>query len=95
MANTNMDHKSNPNATVPIMEFSIPKPEFDSMVALNDMGELCIPVQVIEVSKDRISFRKIGPAKAMGEFKEESLEKMKERMGTVEDEEEKMHKEDK
>lgn len=91
-SNTNMDNKANPNATVPILEFSLPISEVDADLTIGDEGEIRIPVEVIEVTSDRVSFRKDGKAEVFGDFKPETLDNMKERIGTVDDEIAPMHK---
>lgn len=83
---TNMDVNKNKETTVPIFEFSLPKSEVDSPVAVNDNGHVIIPVQVLEISDGTITFRKNGPVKTL-DFKEETVESMRERIGEVEDEE--------
>lgn len=94
-SNTNMDNKANPTATVPILEFSLPKSEFDTDIAVGDSGDIMIPVEVIEVTKDRVSFRKDGKAEACGDFKPETMDDMRERIGVVDDELEPMQKKNK
>jgi len=92
---TNMDINKNKNATTPVFEFSIPRSEVDVDVAVGEYGEICIPVEVVEVGKEIITFRKRGKAEAEDIFRQEPLEKMKERIGTVDDEELPMKKEEK
>jgi hypothetical protein len=92
---TNMNINENKNATTPVMDFSLPKSEVDIDVAVGEFGEVCIPVEVVEVGKDTITFRKRGKAEAEGSFHQEPLEVMKERIGEVEDEEEDFKKDSK
>lgn len=84
---TNMDINKNKNATTPVFEFSIPRNEVDVDLSIGEFGEICIPVEVVEVGKDSVTFRKRGKAEAEDVFRPEPLEKMKERIGEVEDEE--------
>lgn len=92
---TNMDINNNKNATTPVFEFSIPRNEVDVDLAIGEFGEICIPVEVVEVGKDAITFRKRGKAEAEDIFRPEPLEKMRERIGEVEDEEMPMKSEEK
>jgi len=89
-----MDINKNKDAVTPVFEFSIPRSEVDVDIAVGEFGEVCIPVEVVEVGKDTITFRKRGKAEAEGSFHQEPLEVMKERIGEVEDEEEDFKKED-
>lgn len=83
---TNMDTKNNDEVTVPVLEFRLPKSEFDSPLQVGDNGHVIIPVNILEVSDGMVTLRKNGPVKTL-EFKEETVESMRERMGEVEDEE--------
>jgi hypothetical protein len=89
-----MDINKNKTATTPVFEFSIPRSEVDVDLAVGEFGEICVPVEVVAVGKDDITFRKRGKAEAEGSFHQEPLEKMRERIGEVEDEEESMSDED-
>lgn len=90
---TNMDTKKNQEATEPVLEFRLPKSEVDSPVAVGDNGHVIIPVNVLDMSDGMITFRKNGPVKCL-DFKEETIESMRERIGEVEDEEMPFKKED-
>lgn len=83
---TNMDTKNNDEVTVPVLEFRLPKSEFDTPLTVGDNGHVIIPVSVLEVSDGMVTLRKNGPCKTL-EFKEETVESMRERIGEVDDEE--------
>lgn len=82
MANINMNSKQFPNATAPILEFVLPKHEIGQDLKVGQLGEVTIPVEVVAISEDTISFRKAKAAKATT-FKDESLDDMRNRIGEV------------
>jgi hypothetical protein len=83
---TNMDTNKNKEATAPVFEFSLPKSEMDTPLQVGDNGHVIIPVNVLEISDGMVTLRKNGPVKTL-DFKEETVESMRERMGVVKDEE--------
>lgn len=91
---TNMDSAKNKNATEPVFEFTLPKSELDTSMAMDEKGKIMIPVQVVAESKDSFTFRKVGKCEVPEEFKDEPLDEMRKRIGVV-DEEENPQKEDK
>lgn len=94
MPSTNMDINKNKNATAPVFEFTLPKSEVDADVAVGEFGEVSIPVEVIAIEGESITFRKNGKAEAEDMFKPEPLSNMRERMGVVDSEEMPMNKEE-
>lgn len=76
----NMDNKGNPNATVPVMEFTIPLSEVDADVAVGEKGVLMVPCEVISKTASTLTFRKSGPVTAEGEFRPETTSEMRTRL---------------
>lgn len=62
-------------------ELDIPNPQ------IGDFGEITHTVEVTGIDKDGITLMKHGPCRVTKPFKEMSAEQMKEKIGTVEDEE--------
>lgn len=83
MPSTNMDINKNKTATVPVFEFMLPKSEIMADLAVGEFGEISIPVEVVAVEKDTVTFRKNGPAEAEDVFKPEPLHQMRERIGVT------------
>jgi hypothetical protein len=80
MAQTNMDIKKNPNATVPVMEFMIPISEFDMEVKAGERGKIILPIEVVAVNDGMITFRKMDSITAHGTFHKETVNEMRERL---------------
>ena len=80
MAETNMDIRKNPDATAPVLEFSLPKHEIDTDLAVGEFGEVILPVEVVAVSGSMVTFRKTKSARADATFHDESLTQMRDRM---------------
>jgi hypothetical protein len=80
MAQTNMNIKKHPNATTPVMEFMIPLSEFGMEVAPGDRGNLNIPVEVMAIADDMITFRKMDSITTQGTFRKETANDMRERL---------------
>jgi hypothetical protein len=93
MPSTNMDINKNKTATVPVFEFTLPKHEIEADLAVGEYGEVCIPVQIIAIDKESVTFRKNGKAEAEDMFRPEPLHQMRERMGVTDEPEEPMKKE--
>lgn len=89
---TNMDINKNKDAANPVFEFSLPRHEVDVDIAVGEFGEISVPVEVVEVGSDTVTFRKRGKATAQDVFRSEPLSSMRERIGEVEDEEEPLKK---
>ena len=88
MANdTNMDINENREATVPVLEFRLPTNEVEMEGAVGDRGIIMIPVEIVAKNDGSFTFRKTGRAEAEGEFREASVDEMREQIGVVEDEE--------
>lgn len=83
--NTNMDIKKNPNATTPVFEFTLPTNELEADMEVGEVGEVIVPVEVIQKSSSSITFRKLRSARAEKSFRKESLSDMRSRIGVVED----------
>lgn len=64
-------------------EFTLSRAEVDAPLDVGDFGSLLVPVEVISIHNGLVTFRKHGPAKASEPFKPESLDQMRDRMGTV------------
>lgn len=80
----------------PDMCFHFSKGELDvANPSVGDFAEITMTVEVTGIDKDGISLMKHGPVKVTKPFKEMSSEQMKEKIGTVEDNEEPMDKEEK
>lgn len=94
MPSTNMDINKNKNATVPVFEFTLPKSEVMSDLAVGEFGEICIPVEVVAVEKEAVTFRKNGPAEAEAMFRPEPLNQMRERIGVTDSPEKDMNEQD-
>lgn len=80
MSNTNMDNKKNPNATTPILEFTLPKNECDVDAQTGDHGEIRLKVEIIAETPDSFTFRKKDKAVAEGNFRPEGAKEMRERL---------------
>ena len=85
MAETNMNTRENPNATEPVMEFSLPSGEVDAELEVGEFGSIIVPVEVISKAKGKYTFRKTSSARTEGGFRKESLPDMKKRIGVVEE----------
>jgi hypothetical protein len=92
MPSTNMDINKNKDVTVPVFEFMLPKSEVQADLTVGEYGEISIPVQIIAVDKDSVTFRKNGPAIAEDMFKPEPLHQMRDRMGVTDEPEKSMSK---
>jgi hypothetical protein len=90
MSDTNMDIRCNPDATGAILEFSLSKAELGIDLKLDEVGQVVIPVQLVALDGTKYTFRKVGQATPEGDFRDESVEEMRKRIGTVDDEEESM-----
>lgn len=80
MPQTNMDIKGNPSATAPVMEFMVPKAEFDMEVSIGDRGKLLVPVEVVAISDGMMTFRKMDNLTAQGTFRKETTSEMRDRL---------------
>lgn len=67
-------------------ELDVPNPQ------IGDFGEITMTVEITGVDKDGISWIKHGPYRVTKPFSEMSADQMKEKIGTVEDNEEPMQK---
>jgi hypothetical protein len=94
MPSTNMDINKNKEVTVPVFEFMLPKHEIDASLTVGEYGHVSIPVQIVSIDKESVTFRKNGPAKAEDMFKPEPLSDMKDRMGVTDSPEKSMSEED-
>jgi len=57
-SHTNMDNKNNPTSTVPEFEFTLPMTEIDEPGQVGDIGNITIPIEIVEVTQDSMTFRK-------------------------------------
>jgi hypothetical protein len=85
-----MDINKNKSVTVPVFEFTLPKSEIQADLKVGEYGEICIPVMIIAIEKDAVTFRKNGPAEAEDMFRPEPLNNMRERIGVTDSPEESM-----
>ena len=77
------------------MEIEIPLNEFEAdHPNIGDFGEITLKVEVMELSSDHICVLKHGPIKITKPFKEIDAEELKKKIGTVDDMEMPMHKEE-
>jgi hypothetical protein len=81
--NTNMDINKNKNATVPVFEFTLPTNELDTEMEIGEVGEVIIPVEVVQIGTNTITFRKLKSARTDKTFRKESLDEMRSRIGIV------------
>lgn len=81
---TNMDNKKNPNASVDVFEFTLPKNEVDQALDVGSFGEVMIPVEVLSVGEKTYTFRKRASAHTDKPFQDEPLAVMRERIGVKE-----------
>lgn len=65
------------------LDVAMPKP--------GEVGEITIKVEVLSVDKEGVQFEKHGPVRVTVDFKPMDLEELKNRIGTVDDEESPMH----
>lgn len=93
MPSTNMDINKNKNVTVPVFEFTLPKSEIMADVTVGEFGEISIPVEIIAVEKESVTFRKNGPAEAEDMFRPEPLNQMRERIGVTDNPEKDLNEE--
>jgi hypothetical protein len=78
------------------MEIEIPMSEFEAdHPNIGDFGEITFKVEVIGMDQDEICVLKHGPIKITKPFKEIDLEEMKNRIGSVEDTELPLKKDEK
>lgn len=87
MAQTNMDTKKNPTATVPVMEFMLPMSEVDASLSTGQLGSILIPVEVVSVSDGMVTFRKNAAVSTEGNFRSETTAEMRERILKEQDKE--------
>ncbi len=83
MNNMNMDNNENQEATVPVFEFTLPANELDSDVKMGQTGEVIIPVEVISLGDNAVTFRKVGMAysdRHFQDFKDMPASEMRKRM---------------
>lgn len=80
MPDMNMDNIENPEATMPVMEFTVPTTEVDGMMDIGQVGEIIIPVEVISRDKTSITFRKAGAARTDKHFQQESAKDMRKKV---------------
>jgi hypothetical protein len=92
MPSTNMDINKNKTTTVPVFEFTLPKHEVEADLTVGEYGEICIPVEIIAIDKDSVTFRKNGKAEAEDMFRPEPLSGMRDRMGVTDEPIEPMNK---
>jgi len=83
MPSPNMDINKNKNATVPVFEFMLAKSEVDADLTVGEYGVISIPVEIIAIDRDSVTFRKNGPAEAEDMFRPEPLSNMRDRMGVT------------
>jgi hypothetical protein len=77
------------------MEIEIPLSEFEmDHPNVGDFGEITLKVEVMEIGQEHICVIKHGPVKITKPFKEIDAEELKKRIGTVEDTELPMKKDD-
>lgn len=75
-------------------EFYVSKSELEMDLDIGDTGILMIPVEVITIDKETYLVRKAGKITAEGDFKAETTEQMRDKIGIVEETEERMSKEE-
>ena|SRR3990172_6162752 len=94
---TNMDIRKNPDATVPIFEFTLPKSEVDADMRVGQVGEVRIPVEVVSIVDSAVTFRKTGTASTEITFREPTVNEMRSTMkvAPADEMEESMTKEEK
>ena len=71
-----MDHDKETNSNIPQLEFTLMIGDFDKILKPGEKGEVIIPVEVTDQSKEGISFRKIGKPRAAGNFLPPSVSDM-------------------
>lgn len=62
-------------------EFTLPLAEIDTNLNLGEVGSISIPVEVMEVLRDFVTFRKRGRATTQMEFQEPTLKDMEDELG--------------
>lgn len=80
MPSTNMDPSNKPNATVPVLEFLIPKSEIDGELKKDSYGRLNLYVRVVDDTGDRYMFRKEGDASQESTFHDETVNDLRDRI---------------
>lgn len=82
--NTNMDIHGPSIADGPQLEFTLLLNELEDMFVVGTTGEVIIPVEVIQVNKEAVSFRKRGRARVQGKFGEITLEQLENELPVAE-----------
>lgn len=89
---TNMDHNKKTQSNIPQLEFTLMIGDFDKLLRPGEKGEIIIPVEVTDQSKEGISFRKIGKARSTGNFLPPSVSDMEHEIGEGEQPEDRKRK---
>lgn len=85
MPDTNMDINKNRNATAPVFEFTLPQSEVGAPLEVGMRGSIIVPVEVVAMTNSAVTFRKRLSASLGDDFKPETSDEMKERIGVVEE----------
>ena len=83
--NTNMDINKEEPKDGPMLEFTLPFNELLDQFKTGETGKVVIPVEVTQVGKETVSFRKNGQSEVLGNFKTKTVSEMREDIGVVED----------
>jgi len=78
MANTNMDLNKESKHDGPQLEFTLPISEVMEVLQVGDKGKITIPAEVTQIENGMISFRKAGKASTDSNWKEFSMEELRE-----------------
>lgn len=61
-------------------EFTLPILELDAQFAPGEVGVVMIPVEVVEVGKETVTFRKRGRTRLQAQFREATVEEMEDNL---------------
>ncbi len=92
--NTNMDLNKKKMKDGPALEFTLQLNELLDQFRVGETGKIVIPVEITQVDKESVSFRKNGEAEVLGNMRSKTLSEMREDIGTVADFEEDNDKEE-
>lgn len=89
---TNLDHSKTKNSNIPQLEMTLMIGDFDKILRPGEKGEIIIPVEVVDQTKDAITFRKIGKSRTAGNFLPPSVSDMEQHIGEGEQPEDRPRK---
>lgn len=78
MPDTNMNLGKSP------FEFSLPLNELDAQFAPGEVGTVLVPVEVIEVGKETVTFRKRGKASQQMSFQKPTIAELEQTLPIAE-----------